>query len=68
MAENGRRLDLNPIWCTDTKNYVSEAKPRNVSELWNVVKDPCSVRKVPQVSLLHRCEAVLINGGQTTEY
>lgn len=43
MAENGRRLDLNPILCTDTKNYVSEAKPRNVSELWNVVKDPCSV-------------------------
>uniref|UniRef100_A0A3Q4B093 Tc1-like transposase DDE domain-containing protein n=1 Tax=Mola mola TaxID=94237 RepID=A0A3Q4B093_MOLML len=52
--------DLNPIenlW-GDIKNAVSEAKPRNVNELWNVLVD----------SMPHRCEAVIKNCGHTTKY
>uniref|UniRef100_A0A8C2PY89 Myosin, heavy chain 9a, non-muscle n=1 Tax=Cyprinus carpio TaxID=7962 RepID=A0A8C2PY89_CYPCA len=60
--------DLNPIenlW-GDIKNAVSEAKPRNVNELWNVVKESWSGITAERChklvdSMPHRCQAVLKN-------
>uniref|UniRef100_A0A3Q3VNB2 Tc1-like transposase DDE domain-containing protein n=1 Tax=Mola mola TaxID=94237 RepID=A0A3Q3VNB2_MOLML len=68
-------LDLNPIenlW-GDIKNAVSEAKPRNVNELWNVVKESWSGITAERChklvdSMPHRCEAVIKNCGHTTKY
>lgn len=67
--------DLNPIenlW-GDIKNAVSEAKPRNAEELWNVVKSSWAgipVHRCQKLvdSMQHRCEAVLKNSGYTTKY
>uniref|UniRef100_A0A9J8D9V3 Tc1-like transposase DDE domain-containing protein n=3 Tax=Cyprinus carpio TaxID=7962 RepID=A0A9J8D9V3_CYPCA len=67
--------DLNPIenlW-GDIKNAVSEAKPRNVNELWNVVKESWSGITAERChklvdSMPHRCQAVLKNCGHTTKY
>uniref|UniRef100_A0A3Q3W3Y0 Tc1-like transposase DDE domain-containing protein n=1 Tax=Mola mola TaxID=94237 RepID=A0A3Q3W3Y0_MOLML len=67
--------DLNPIenlW-GDIKNAVSEAKPRNVNELWNVVKESWSGITAERChklvdSMPHRCEAVIKNCGHTTKY
>uniref|UniRef100_A0A3Q3WVD9 Tc1-like transposase DDE domain-containing protein n=1 Tax=Mola mola TaxID=94237 RepID=A0A3Q3WVD9_MOLML len=58
--------DLNPIenlW-GDIKNAVSEAKPRNVNELWTVVKESWSGITAERCHKLvdympHRCEAVI---------
>ena len=67
--------DLNPIenlW-GDIKNVVSEAKPRNAEELWNVVKSSWAgipVHRCQKLvdSMQHRCEAILKNNGYTTKY
>uniref|UniRef100_A0A3B4B482 Tc1-like transposase DDE domain-containing protein n=1 Tax=Periophthalmus magnuspinnatus TaxID=409849 RepID=A0A3B4B482_9GOBI len=65
--------DLNPIknlW-GDVKNAVYEAKPRNVSELWNIVKESGSGITAERCHKLvdsHRCEAVIKNCGHTTKY
>uniref|UniRef100_A0A3Q3JGX1 Tc1-like transposase DDE domain-containing protein n=1 Tax=Monopterus albus TaxID=43700 RepID=A0A3Q3JGX1_MONAL len=67
--------DLNPIenlW-GDIKNVVSEAKPRNAEELWNVVQLSWAgipVHRCQKLvdSMQHRCEAVLRNSGYTTKY
>uniref|UniRef100_A0A3Q3WRV3 Tc1-like transposase DDE domain-containing protein n=1 Tax=Mola mola TaxID=94237 RepID=A0A3Q3WRV3_MOLML len=67
--------DLNPIENLrgDIKNAVSEAKPRNVNELWNVVKESWSGITAERChklvdSMPHRCEAVIKNCGHTTKY
>ena len=65
-------LDLNPIenlW-GDIKNAVSEAKPQNVNELWNIVKESWSGERFHKLvdSKQHRCEAVIKNCGHTTKY
>uniref|UniRef100_A0A8D0D2D9 Tc1-like transposase DDE domain-containing protein n=1 Tax=Sander lucioperca TaxID=283035 RepID=A0A8D0D2D9_SANLU len=62
--------DLNPIenlW-GDIKNAVSEAKPSNAEELWNVVQLSWAGIPVHRCqksvdSMQHRCEAVLRNNG-----
>uniref|UniRef100_A0A7N6BSL0 Tc1-like transposase DDE domain-containing protein n=1 Tax=Anabas testudineus TaxID=64144 RepID=A0A7N6BSL0_ANATE len=66
--------ELNPIenlW-GDTKKAVSEAKPRNVNELWNVVElwSGITVDRCHKFvdSMPHRCEAVRKNCGHTTKY
>ena len=63
--------DLNPIG--DIKNAVSEAKPSNAEELWNVVQSSWAgipVHRCQKLvdSMQHRCEAVLINNGYATKY
>ena len=63
--------DLNPI--CDIKNAVSEAKPSNAEELWNVVQSswagiPVHRRQKLVDSMQHRCEAVLRNNGYATKY
>uniref|UniRef100_A0A3Q3X4P5 Tc1-like transposase DDE domain-containing protein n=1 Tax=Mola mola TaxID=94237 RepID=A0A3Q3X4P5_MOLML len=67
--------DLNPIenLSGDIKNAVSEAKPRNAEELWNVVKSSWAgipVHRCQKLvdSMQRRCEAVLRNRGYTTKY
>uniref|UniRef100_A0A3Q1HV65 Tc1-like transposase DDE domain-containing protein n=1 Tax=Anabas testudineus TaxID=64144 RepID=A0A3Q1HV65_ANATE len=57
--------DLNPmenLW-GDIEKSVSEAKPRNVNELWNVVKESWSGITAERChkladSMSHRCEAL----------
>ena len=75
MEWSAQSPDLNPIenlW-GDIKNAVSEAKPRNAEELWNVVKSSWAgipVHRCQKLvdSMQHRCEAVLKNSGYTTKY
>uniref|UniRef100_A0A3Q1IXC1 DDE-1 domain-containing protein n=1 Tax=Anabas testudineus TaxID=64144 RepID=A0A3Q1IXC1_ANATE len=60
--------NLNPI-----KNAVSVAKPKNVNELWNVVKESWSGITAKRChtlvdSMPHICEAVIKNCGHTTKY
>lgn len=67
--------DLNPIenlW-SDIKYAVSEAKPRNADELWNVVKSSWAEIPVSRCqklvdSMPSRCRAVIDNSGYTTKY
>uniref|UniRef100_A0A7N6A3N4 Tc1-like transposase DDE domain-containing protein n=1 Tax=Anabas testudineus TaxID=64144 RepID=A0A7N6A3N4_ANATE len=47
---------INNVW-GDIEKAVSEAKPRNVNKLWNVID-----------SMPHRCEAVIKNCGHTSKY
>ena len=72
MEWPAQSLDLNPIPIT-IKIAVSEAKPRNAEELWNVVKSSWAgipVHRCQKLvdSMQHRCEAVLRNSGYTTKY
>ena len=67
--------DLNPIenlW-GDIKNAVSEAKPKNSQELWNVVcsswaEIPVSRCQKLVDSMQRRCTAVIKNNGYATKY
>ena len=57
----------------DIKNAVSEAKPRIVHELWNVVKESWSGITAERChklvdSMPHRCKAVIKNCGHSTKY
>ena len=68
-------LDPEPIESVwgDIKNAVSEMKPRNAEELWNVVQmvlDQKTCSQVPEAGRRHehRCEAVLRNRGYTARY
>ncbi|CAI9544319.1 unnamed protein product [Staurois parvus] len=66
--------DLNPIenlW-GDIKKAVSEAKPRNREELWNVVQSSWAgipVHRCQKLvdSMQHRCTAALRNSAYTTK-
>lgn len=67
--------DLNPIenlW-GDVKYAVSEAKPKNVEELWSVVRGswaaiPASRCQTLVDSMQKRCAAVIKNNGYATKY
>lgn len=67
--------DLNPIenlW-GDVKYAVSEAKPKNVEELWSVVRDSWAAIPVSRCqalvdSMQKRCLAVIKNSGYATKY
>uniref|UniRef100_A0A9J8BXV5 Tc1-like transposase DDE domain-containing protein n=1 Tax=Cyprinus carpio carpio TaxID=630221 RepID=A0A9J8BXV5_CYPCA len=68
--------DLNPIenlWGDIKKMLFLKQKPRNVNELWNVVKESWSGITAERChklvdSMPHRCQAVLKNCGHTTKY
>ena len=67
--------DLKPIenvW-GDSKNAVSEAKPKNSHELWNVVRSSWAEIPVSRCQKLvdlmqRRCAAVIKNNGYATKY
>lgn len=67
--------DLNPIenlW-GDVKYAVSEAKPKNVEELWSVVRDSWAAIPVSRCqalvdSMQKHCLAVIKNSGYATKY
>ena len=67
--------NLNPIknLYGDIKNAVSEAKPKNSQEPWNVVVSFCGEIPVSRwqksvKTMQHRCAAVIKNNGYSTKY